>query len=310
MLEENVEKFLEHLRLIKQASPHTLRNYRIDLKAFLEFAKAYPEKPFDRLLFRHFFAKLYEEGCARRTVLRRFSALRSLFKYMMKEKILSINPLDELQRPKLDKTLPRPVTLAEIELFFAQPDTTTLMGLRDRAMMELFYSSGLRLSELAQLSRSSLDLKSRRVKVMGKGKKERIVPLTPNASQWIQRYLECPSRYEDGELHGPQVDPQAVFLNRWGKRLTVRSIDRLFQHYLRLSGLSNRLTPHVLRHSIATHLLEQGMDLKTIQMLLGHSALSTTTIYTKVSTRLKREVYEKAHPLCRRIDLKKSTGKQ
>jgi integrase/recombinase XerC len=306
MLEENVEKFLEHLRLVKQASPHTIRNYRIDLAAFIQFVKGQEEKQLDRLLFRHFFAKLYEDGCARRTVLRRFSALHSLFRYMVKERQLSVNPLDELQRPKLDKTLPRPVTLSEVELFFAQPDTTTLMGLRDRVMMEVFYSSGLRLSELAQLSRSSLDLKRGRVKVMGKGKKERIIPLTPNASQWLQKYLDCPSRYEEGELHEAQIDSEAVFLNRWGKRLTVRSIDRLFQHYLRLSGLSNRLTPHVLRHSIATHLLEQGMDLKTIQMLLGHSALSTTTIYTKVSTRLKREVYEKAHPLC----AKKSTGKQ
>lgn len=296
MLEESVEKFLEHLRLIKQASPHTIRNYRLDLNSFIEFTKA-QGKEIDRLLLRRFFAKFYEEGCARRTVLRRFSSLRSLFKYMVKEKLLSINPLDELQRPKLDKTLPRPLTLPEIKFFFAQPDVTTLMGVRDRAMMELFYSSGLRLSELAQLNRSSFDFRGKRVKVHGKGKKERVIPLTPNALMWLQRYLECPSRFHDGDMHVGQVDPEAVFLNRWGKRLTTRSIDRLFKEYLRSSGLSHRLTPHVLRHSIATHLLEQGMDLKSIQVLLGHSSLSTTTIYTQVSTRLKREVYEKAHPL-------------
>ncbi len=309
MLEESVEKFLDYLRLIKQASAHTLRNYRLDLNKFVAFTKLQGQE-IDRLLLRRFFAKFYEEGCARRTVLRRYSALRSFFKYMLKEKLISANVLDELQRPKLDKTLPRPLTLSEIRLFFDQPDLTTLVGLRDRAMMELFYSSGLRLSELAQLNRGSLDFKGKRVKVHGKGKKERIVPLTPNAMLWLQKYLEWPERFQDGERHRAEIDPEAVFLNRWGKRLTVRSIDRLFKDYLRQSGLSHRLTPHVLRHSIATHLLEQGMDLKSIQVLLGHSSLSTTTIYTQVSARLKRDVYAKAHPL-EKIDRdEKNTGKQ
>ncbi len=238
-------------------------------------------------------------------MLRSLSSLRAFFKYLVKEKLISLNPLDELQRPKLDKTLPRPLTAGEIQLFFEQPDLATLTGLRDRTIMELFYSSGLRLSELAQLSRTDVDLKNRKIRVRGKGKKERVVPLTPNVATWLEKYLENPERYQDGEMHVAQRDDEAIFLNRWGERLSVRSIDRLFREYLQRSGLSNRLTPHVLRHTIATHWLEKGMDLKTIQMLLGHSSLATTTIYTQVSSRLKREVYEKAHPL-----EKKNTGKR
>ncbi len=291
-----VEKYLDHLRLVKQASPHTIRNYRLDLAAFLAFAgKSGGE--FEKRLFRSYFSKLHEEGHARRTVLRRLSTLRSFFKFLVKEKVIASNPLEELQRPKLDKTLPRSLTPQEVALFFEQPDIAMLMGVRDRCIMELFYSSGLRLSELASLNRQDVDLKAKRAKVRGKGKKERIVPLTSNAALWIARYLEHPERYLDGEMHVAEMDGDAIFLNRWGKRLSVRSIDRMFLAYLRASGLANRVTPHTLRHSIATHLLEQGMDLKTIQTLLGHSALATTTIYTQVSTRLKREVYEKAHPL-------------
>jgi integrase/recombinase XerC len=294
MLRESLEKFLDHLRLIKQASAHTLRNYRLDLTSFLDFLDG---RQVDRKLLRSYFSKLHEEGCARRTVLRRLSSLRSYFKHLVKEKVIVVNPMDELQRPKLDKTLPKTLTLEEIKHFFSQPDVETLTGLRDRAIMELFYSSGLRLNELAQLSRNDIDWKGRRIKVRGKGKKERLVPVTPNAFDWLKRYLDCPFRYQDHERQQAEADPEAVFLNRWGKRLTPRSIDRLFKEYLRSSGLAGRLTPHALRHSIATHLLEKGMDLKTIQVLLGHSALTTTTIYTQVSTRLRRETYEKTHPL-------------
>ncbi|MBS3904912.1 MAG: tyrosine recombinase XerC [Simkania sp.] len=308
MLDQAIEKFLEHLTLVKQASFHTIRNYRVDLESFRSFAKQQGEE-MSKKVFRGYFAKLHEEGCARRTVLRRQSALRSLFKYLIKEKVVTSNPLDALQRPKLDKTLPRLLTAQEIGLFFEQPDIKTLMGIRDRCIMELFYSSGIRLSELASLNRADLNFKEKKIKVRGKGKKERMIPLTANACTWLQLYLGSKERYADGDMHVAEVDSHAIFLNRWGKRLSVRSIDRMFLEYLRSSGLANRVTPHTLRHSIATHLLEQGMDLKTIQRLLGHSALSTTTIYTQVSTRLKREVYEKAHPLETKIKQGKNPGK-
>lgn len=294
MFQEALENFLSSLRVVKQASEHTLRGYRLDLIAFLTFAA---ESPIDRKLLRNYFSILHKEGKSRRTVLRRISSLRSFFNYLVKEKLLPSNPLQGFERPKLDKTLPKVLKINEIEYFFSQPDLSMLSGLRDRAIMELFYSSGLRLNELVQLSRSDIDWQNHKIKLQGKGKKQRIVPITLTACTWLRQYLDNPFRYQDHGRQLAEADREAVFLNRWGKRLSARSIDRIFKEYLQASGLSGRLTPHALRHSIATHLLEKGMDLKTIQRLLGHASLTTTTIYTQVSTCLRRQVYEKTHPL-------------
>jgi integrase/recombinase XerC len=208
----------------------------------------------------------------------------------MREKITDENPLEEIDSPKKEKRLPVWITYPQIEILFAQPDTSNYLGFRDRAIMELFYSSGLRLSELAYLNRADCDLKNQIINIFGKGKKQRQMPITKTAADWLKNYLNHPER--------PLIekDPKAVFLNKWGTRLTPRSIDRNFAAYLKASGLSERITPHTIRHSIATHWLENGMDLKTIQMLLGHTMLSTTTVYTHVSSKLKREVYDKAHP--------------
>ena len=169
-----------------------------------------------------------------------------------------------------------------------QPDTSNYLGFRDRVIMELFYSSGLRLSEVAGLNRRDFDEKSLVLNIFGKGKKQRQAPITETAVNWVVQYLNHPERDEK--------DPEAIFLNRFGKRITSRSIDRNFERYLRSSGLSVRITRHTIRHTIATHWLENGMDLKTIQMLLGHTSLTTTTIYTHVSSKLKRQVYDKTHP--------------
>jgi integrase/recombinase XerC len=222
--------------------------------------------------------------------MRRLSALRSFFKFAMREKIASENPLEEIESPKKEKKLPVSITYGQIEILFSQPDTSDYLGFRDRAIMELFYSSGLRLSEVAGLNRSECDLKNQMLNIYGKGKKQRQTPITKTAAEWISNYLNHPER--------PLVekDGEAVFLNKWGARISPRSIDRNFAAYLKASGLSERITPHTIRHTIATHWLENGMNLKTIQMLLGHTSLATTTIYTHVSPRLKREVYDKAHP--------------
>ncbi len=287
-----VPRFLSHLGLASGASEHTLRAYRLDLEALAVFAKG---EPISKRLIRRYLAHLHESGMSVRTVLRRLSALRSFFKFAMREKLVKQNPLEEIESPKKEKRLPVWITYAEVEILFSQPDTSTYLGLRDRAIMELFYSSGLRLSELAFLSRGCCDLKNQTLRIFGKGKKERQTPITKTAAEWISNYLTHPER--------PFIekDPEAVFLNKWGMRLTPRSIDRNFAAYLKASGLSERITPHTIRHSIATHWLENGMDLKTIQMLLGHTTLSTTTIYTHVSAKLKREVYDKAHPRAKHI---------
>jgi integrase/recombinase XerC len=162
--------------------------------------------------------------------------------------------------------------------------------------MELFYSSGLRLSELSQLNIQDIDFSSRLLKVLGKGQKTRLVPITSTIAELIKIYLEDPRRHLEEPTHQKAQCEKAVFLNKWGKRLSMRSIDRFFKDYLKNSGLAAKITPHSLRHTIATHLLENGMDLKSIQTLLGHTNLGTTTIYTQVSTKLKKDVYDKAHP--------------
>ncbi len=302
-LSYEIDRYLQHLEIVQQSSPHTLRNYRIDLQMFSEQMEESKVSAVDQVQKRHirnFLALLHTRGAARRTATRRLSSLRSFFKFLCREQLIKNNPVEEINGPKLDKTLPRPLTMQEVDLFFSQPDLTNYLGLRDRCMMELFYSSGLRVSELAGLNRDDVDLQGRRVRLRGKGKKERVVPLTKTVVDWLERYLQHPDRYIDDDCHQAQKCEKAIFLNRWGNRITVRSIDRLFQGYLRSSALLGHVTPHALRHTIATHWLEKGMDLKTVQNLLGHSALTTTTIYAQVSTRLKRQAYEKAHPLAKK----------
>jgi integrase/recombinase XerC len=237
---------------------------------------------------RRYLAHLYDHQISTRTVLRRLSALRSFYRHAIKEKWVAENPLDEIDSPKKEKRLPVSITYEQVEHLFRQPDLTTYLGLRDRVIMELFYSSGLRLSELTGLNRDDFDARNLVLNIFGKGKKQRQAPITQTAADWLLKYLEHPERDEK--------DPRAIFLNARGTRLTPRSVDRNFAAYLKQSGLSERVTPHTIRHTIATHWLEKGMDLKTIQMLLGHTSLSTTTIYTHVSPKLKREVYDKTHP--------------
>ncbi len=296
------ENYLQYLKVVKQASQHTLRNYELDLVIFQKFAAEFtkdenvPLKALNKRIMRGYLADLHAKLAKKRTVLRRLSSLRSFFKYLIKEGVLSENPIDEIESPKLEKNIPVFISYDQVERLFSQPDLTSYLGLRDRCIMELFYSSGLRMSELVGLSRPHIDLRNFTVRVMGKGRKERVLPITESAAGWISRYLKDPARFSDSKEHQAEKDPEALFLNKWGKRLTPRSIDRHFQEYLKGSGLVERITPHTIRHTIATHWLEKGMDLKTIQVLLGHSSLATTTIYTKVSSRLKKEVYEKAHP--------------
>ena len=292
------DRFLNYLRVVKNASSHTLRNYGLDIDAFLSFTPT-PLEQVEKRHIRAYLAQLNQARMSRRTVLRRLSSLRTFFKYLVREKILQHSPLEEIEGPKLEKTIPAPLAYEQVVHLFSQPDTATYLGFRDRCIFELFYSSGLRISELVGLNRTDFDAAQKYLRVRGKGKKERLIPITQNAATWLSHYLSHPERASDGEMHKAEEDTQAVFLNRWGKRLTVRSVDRTFKDYLVQSGLAAKVTPHTIRHTIATHWLEKGMDLKTIQMLLGHSSLATTTIYTQVSNTLKKQVYDEAHPMAR-----------
>lgn len=320
-------RFLEYLSVVKNASEHTIRNYTIDLNALKNYLEKsiFPEMSsekltckiqytidsaqrdtskdhlialsiIDRRLLRSYIADLHFQGQNKRSVARRLSALRSFFSYAHAQKIISSNPLEEIETPKIDKKIPQTLNYDQIQVLFEQPDINDYLGFRDRAIMELFYSSGLRVSELVALDRHDFDPKGLLVKLKGKGKKERIIPITKNAAKWIEDYLNHIERHANVDGHRAQYDASAIFLNRLGTRLTPRSVDRNFDRYIYASGLAGKATPHTIRHTIATHWLENGMDLKTIQLLLGHSSLATTTIYTQVSPKLKKAVHDQSHP--------------
>lgn len=320
------EQFLKHLKAIKNASEHTIRNYAIDLNALKEYIerRSFPEhKPsdlpekithhliherdpkrdaliplslIDRRVIRAFLAELTTKGANKKTIVRRLSSIRAFFKYLFSRQLIKINPAEELETPKIEKKIPVSLSYDQVLTLFEQPDVDHLLGYRDRTIMELFYSSGLRVSELAALDRIDFDFQNLLVKLKGKGKKERVIPITKNAAQWIKNYLDHPARHTSSESHSAQIDSSAIFLNKRGTRLSTRSIDRNFDRYLKASGLAGKVTPHTIRHTIATHWLENGMNLKTIQILLGHSSLTTTTIYTQVSPKLKKKVYNQTHP--------------
>ncbi len=288
MIEQHVERFLRHLQVVKNASEHTVRNYGNDLKSFLLFLhKKESPSSVDKLLLREFLSDLSEQRLARRSIVRRLSAIRSFYSFLHREKLIDSNPMSEIESPKLERKIPVSLTYEQVQNLFSQPDISEHMGLRDRAILELFYSSGLRVSELVALDKKDFDFVRFEMRLKGKGRKERVVPITKNASDWVAKYLAHPE-------HKAKSD--ALFLNRFHGRLTTRSVDRLFVKYLKASGLAAHITPHIIRHTIATHWLENGMDLKTIQLILGHNSLATTTIYTQVSTTLKQKTYHESHP--------------
>lgn len=320
-------RFLKHLKVTKNASEHTVRNYTIDLNALklylekewlsnlkieelpdkIHYDRSYedrwtgkdellPIEKIDRRTIRGFLAFLNTNQCSKRTIVRRLSSLRTFFKWTFSAGLLKSNPTEDLESPKIEKRIPFSLNYDQIQKLFDQPDLDNYLGYRDRAIMELFYSSGLRVSELVSLNRNDFDKSNLLLKVRGKGKKERIVPITKNATEWVSSYLDHLERHKEIDGHHPEVDPEAIFLNKLGTRLTTRSVDRKFDKYLKSSGLAGKVTPHTIRHSIATHWLENGMDLKSIQAILGHTSLTTTTIYTHVNTKLKKKVYKESHP--------------
>ncbi len=282
---EAIASFLDYLSVVRGLSSHTIRNYQIDLTAYRIFS----EGKFDVEMVREFLAYMYKKKFNKKSVARRLSALRSFSKYLLRQGLIKKNPLLEIKTPKMGKSLPSVLGIDQVIQFFASPNLKTYVGIRDRAIMELLYATGIRVSELCALNKEDLDKENLWIKVTGKGNKERTIPLTNVALNWIEKNLNHAKRREK--------EKNAVFLNRWGTRLTSRSIDRLFVQYKHQANIAIKLTPHTLRHTIATHFLENGMDLKTIQEILGHSNLATTTIYTKVSSQLKKETYDKTHPL-------------
>ena len=297
-LEQGLAEYLTHLGLEKNASDKTVKSYREDLTQALSFARdrlkkghVAPDDWTTRLL-RAFVAWLHEQGYAKSTIARRLAAVRSFGKFLCRQGHLTQNPAQSLRGPRQDKKLPHFLTLADVRTLLAAPPDTTWAGRRDRAILETLYSAGVRVSELVGLDLADADLNDGIVTVKGKGKKERLALLGPAALAAIAGWL--PDRA--ALLARARKDCPAVFLNKSGGRLTTRSVGRLLEKYLGAAGLDPRTSPHTLRHCFATHLLDAGADIRGVQELLGHKSLSTTQIYTHVSTQRLQQSYHKAHP--------------
>ena len=296
-MRKDLERFLTYLIVEKNASSHTIANYGREIRqclGFLEQEGIQSWSEVDRLVLRRYLAWLNSLGYVKASVARRLSELRSFGRFLVREDIVRVNPFRAVVSPKLPKRLPRAISIADVEALLNAPDTTTPRGLRDRAILDVLYSGGVRVSELAGLNLSGLDVRRKELLVWGKGAKERIVLLGQPAVSALEAYIE---RGRPELLHNTATN--ALFLNRSGTRLTTRSVMNLLQKYSRLAGLEKRVTPHTLRHSFATHLLDGGADLRSVQELLGHALLTTTQVYTHISQNRAREVYLRSHPLAR-----------
>ena len=305
-----LRSFLEYLRLNRNLSAHTVRAYQGDLTQYLSFLERYLDRPAERIApgeidqyaVRAFMGELFDRGHARASSARRLAAIRSFGRYLRREQHIDKNPASLVGTPKEERKMPARLDMREVEQLLAGPDATMPLGRRDRAILELFYASGLRLSELGGLDLEDVNLSSRLVRVLGKGSKERIVPFNRTAAAALRAYLgdreaivaDVPAREAAHPQRRPPADP--LFVNYRGGRLSTRSVDRLVRRYVAATSRRYGISPHALRHSFATHLLERGADLRAIQELLGHARLSTTQRYTHVTAEQLMSLYKKTHP--------------
>jgi integrase/recombinase XerC len=305
MLTESVQQFLEFLRYNRNASPHTLRAYEADLEQFVGFlAKRHTTPPgqiaerrFDTDAVRGFLAALHDRGNSRASAARRLATLRTFARYLVREERLDHDPTSLVGAPRREFTLPAHLAATEMDRLLASPDAATPAGRRDRAVLELFYASGLRLSELVDLDLEDLNLSGRVVRVRGKGRKERLVPFNRTTAEALRVMIGdhlATSRETRRDRHARPR--HALFLNLRGQRLTTRSVDRIVRRYVREAAIAQGISPHALRHTFATHLLQAGADLRSIQELLGHARLSTTQRYTHLDVARLMDVYKKTHP--------------
>lgn len=301
---DDVRDYLDHLAKERDVSPNTVRAYSRDLREFVEYLSRYYEaagwtwQGVDRLAMRGFLGQLSKRGLGKRSMARTLSAVRSFYRYLHRNEIVDANPARAVGAPKLEKYLPGYLDRAQIDLLFTMAETRAQFGgfveSRNLAILELFYSTGVRLSELQGLSRSDLDLVSQQAKVRGKGRKERIVPIGDHAVRALRNY----EARRDELLRGitSKVDRNAVFVSRTGKRIGVRAVQKAVGAFLSEIDEDAGLSVHSLRHTFATHLLDAGADLRAVQELLGHASISTTQIYTHTSVERLKQVYQKAHP--------------
>jgi integrase/recombinase XerC len=328
--ESIIDQFITYLRAERHFSAHTARCYAADLEQFCVFladpdaepaagpgpnavkgSNGYPNRKLappmtpraieeqnrrllavDTDLVRLFMSKLRDRNYCKSTVARKLATLRSFYKFVVRREYAGSNPVAPIRTPKQEKRLPKFLDIEQIERLFSNCDTKTLLGARDRAILEMLYSTGIRVSELVALNIADIDLGSSVIRVRGKGKKERVIPIGPGAVKAVIHYLD----QRRGSLQTTKHDPDAMFINKHGQRLSTRSVRRKLDKYLLEAGLDLSVSPHTLRHSFATHMLQRGADLRSVQEMLGHQSLSTTQIYTHLTDENVKQEYEKAHP--------------
>ena len=293
-MEQLLDQFLHYLVVEKGLSRNTIEAYGHGLSRFFDHLKenkAQDVRDVTKIDVQGFLLALRKKNLSTRSVARDLAAIRSFFRFLSQEGILDANPVEDLESPKVARTLPEILSLKEIEQILEQPDLHTPLGIRDRAMMEMLYATGMRVSELTHLPTHQVNLEGGYVLLYGKGSKERIVPLGSEAMKWVARYLEAAR----GVLSKGKESP-SLFINRSGKGMSRQRFWKNLKDYAQKAGLHKRITPHLLRHSFASHLLERGADLRSVQMMLGHVDISTTQIYTHVTGEKLKKVHKQYHP--------------
>ena len=300
-MREHINSYISFLKNEKNYSNNTVISYKNDLLQLLNYLKDYKIirrnniQYIDRSIMRKYIVYLKKCDYSTRSICRKISTVRSFFKFLSREGIVDINPTINLMTPKIKKKLPSFLYLEEVNKLIEIPPGNTIFGIRDRAILELLYGTGMRVGELVNLNISDIDLHEKTVRVFGKGSKERILPLGNPSIKAVQKYLTVRNIFRKN-ISIDKNDQNALLLNRFGGRLSARSIRRLLIKYMKIAGLNKKISPHVLRHSFATHLLGGGADLRSVQELLGHESLSTTQIYTHITKERLKAIYKKSYP--------------
>ncbi|NLZ38822.1 MAG: site-specific tyrosine recombinase XerD [Firmicutes bacterium] len=293
-MESTIRDFIHYISVEKGLAANTLEAYNRDLHAFCSYLKKENINDFrevTRNSITAYLQALRKSGKATSTLSRNMASIRSFYNYLFQERLIVDNPTADLESPKLEKKLPRVLTTQEVELLLEQPDLQQVAGLRDKAMLEVIYATGIRVSELMSLDVLDVNLEAGFIRCTGKGAKERIVPMGSVAIHFVSEYL----RRGRPKLIRNKDEP-AMFVNQHGKRLTRQGFWKILKKYARQAGIKKDITPHTLRHSFATHLLENGADLRSVQEMLGHADISTTQIYTQLTKSKLRDIYKKTHP--------------
>jgi integrase/recombinase XerC len=301
MLYKYIEEFLTHLRVEKTASNLTLLSYRTDLGQFFDFlSREYQEPPealaaelLNHKTVRNYLADMQGRGLSRSTMARKLASLRSFVKYLCREDILPGNPIANVSTPKQERKLPRFLYPTEIDLLLNAPDPTQMMGRRDKAILETLYAAGVRVSELVSINMADIDWDEESILIRGKGNKERLAPMGRQSKAALLDYVQ---HSRNLLLQAGQTTTDALFLNKFGSRLSARSVRNIINKYVDTVAITQKVSPHTLRHSFATHLLNGGADLRTVQELLGHVKLSTTQIYTHLTKENIKKIYDNSHP--------------